>query len=288
MGITQHISAFVADLLRACVWLALLLIVFVPLERVFAHRRQQVLRRSFRADLFYYFLNSVAPKLLLIAPLTALAAGLHRLLPSEFYELVAATPGWLRICAALVANEVGGYWGHRWSHEIPYLWGFHAIHHSAEEIDWLVTAKAHPIDIFFTHFCALVPLYLLGFAQPRGTGVDLMPMAVTAAGTFWGYFVHANVNWRLGWLEALISTPAFHHWHHTNDNPQVLDKNYSAMLPWVDRCFGTYYLPEQWPEKYGTDTQLAPDVIGQLLDPLSGPPRAAAMPHAVDVNPAAQ
>jgi sterol desaturase/sphingolipid hydroxylase (fatty acid hydroxylase superfamily) len=266
----RHIVSFAADVLRLSAWLVLLLIVFVPLERIFGHRgAQKVFRRSLGADVFYYFLNGILPKLLMIIPLTVLAAGLHRLVPLAFYSSVAAMPLWLRLAAALVVNEIGGYWGHRWSHEIPFLWRFHVIHHSAEEMDWLVTTKAHPVDLFFTHFCALVPLYVTGLAQPLGNRADFAPMAVTAITMYWAYFIHANLNWRFGFLEWLISTPGFHHWHHTNDGPDVLNKNYAATFPWMDKCFGTLHLPKEWPRKYGSDTQVAPDVTGQLLDPMT-------------------
>ena len=155
---------------------------------------------------------------------------------------------------ALVVNEIGGYWGHRWSHQIPFLWRFHAVHHSAEEIDWLVTAKAHPVDMFFTRLCATVPLYVLGLAQPLGTKADYVPVIVTAISMYWAYFIHANVNWRFGPLEWLISTPAFHHWHHTNDGAEFINKNFAATFPWIDKFFGTLYLPSSWPSKYGCDT----------------------------------
>ena len=274
MGLYHHdvnrtILTFATDLGRLASWLVLLLVVFVPLERTFGRGTQKVFRQSFAADVFYYFLNGILPKLLLIIPLSLLAAGMHRLYPLAFYSSVAAMPLWLRIAAALVVNEIGGYWGHRWSHEIPLLWRFHVIHHSAQEMDWLVTTRSHPVDMFFTHFCALFPLYLTGLTQPLAAKPDFAPMAVTAVTMYWAYFVHANVNWRFGFLEWLISTPHFHHWHHTNDSPQVLDKNYAATFPWIDKCFGTLYLPKEWPAKYGSDSSIAPDVTGQLLDPLT-------------------
>ncbi|MES9906417.1 MAG: sterol desaturase family protein [Sedimenticola sp.] len=49
----------------------------------------------------------------------------------------------------------------------------------------------------------------------------------------------------MGWLEWLISTPVFHHWHYTHDGPEYVDKNYATMFPWIDRLFGTYYLPKR-------------------------------------------
>ena len=269
MDLHRHFVSVASDLVGVSVWLVLLFIVFVPLERLFGNHAQRVFRRAFGLDLIYYFLNGILPKLLLLVPVTVLAAGLHRLVPLAFYSSVAGMPLWLRLAAALVVNEIGGYWGHRWSHEIPFLWRFHVIHHSAEEIDWLVTAKAHPVDMFFTHFCALVPLYVLGLAQPLGNRVDFVPMAVTAGTMYWAYFLHANVKWRFGWLEWLIATPGFHHWHHTNDGPKVVNKNYAATLPWVDQCFGTLYLPREWPGTYGSSTPVASDLAGQLLDPLT-------------------
>lgn len=273
MDVQRHLVSFAGQLVNLSFWLVMALIVFVPLERIFGNRSQRVLRGSFGADVFYYFLNGILPKLLMILPLTVLSAGAHRVVPSVYYSSVAEMPVWLRLSGALVLNEIGGYWGHRWSHEIPFLWRFHAIHHSAEELDWLVTTKAHPIDIFFTHFCALAPLYVAGLAQPLGNRVDFVPAAVAAASMYWGYFIHANVNWRLGWLERVVSTPGFHHWHHTNDGPEVLNKNYAAMFPWVDQLFRTLYLPGHWPLKYGSDTPVASGLAGQLLDPCSfGPP----------------
>lgn len=269
MDVSRHLLSFAKELVGLSIWLVLLLMVFVPLERIFGNHTQKVFRRSFDTDLFYYFLNGVLPKVLLILSLTVLSAVIHRTIPIAFYTSVGELPLWLRLSAALIVNEIGGYWGHRWSHEIPFLWRFHAIHHSAEEIDFLVTAKAHPIDMFFTRLCATVPIYILGLAQPLGNRVDYVPAVVTAMTMYWAYFLHANIKWRFGFLEWLISTPAFHHWHHTNDGPELIDKNYAAMLPWVDKLFGTLYLPKEWPAKYGTATKIAADLPGQLLDPLT-------------------
>jgi sterol desaturase/sphingolipid hydroxylase (fatty acid hydroxylase superfamily) len=265
----QHIDSLGIDLLRLGAWLAVLLIIFVPLERLWPLRAQRVWRKAFGSDVVYFFMGGVAPRLLLILPLSLLAAGIHRVADFGLYPWVASLPTWVRFPAALVVGEIGFYWGHRWSHIVPLLWRFHAIHHSAEEIDWLVSARAHPVDLVFTRLCGLIPMYLLGLAQPLANTVDLVPVLVTVAGTVWGFFIHANLRWRFGWLERVVSTPTFHHWHHADDGPEVLNKNFAPMMPWVDQIFGTLYLPgRKWPMKYGTDTPVAPTVVGQLLDPL--------------------
>ncbi len=257
------------DVIRLGVWLLLLLAIFVPLERVWALRPQRVLRLGYGTDLAYYFLSGLLPKLLLLLPISLLAGIAHNYTQGGFYGWMAGIPSMLRLPLAMVVADIGSYWGHRWSHEIPFLWRFHSIHHAAEEIDWLVNSRAHPVDLVFVRLCGLVPMYLMGLAQPMGDGADLVPLLVIVIGTVWGFFLHANVRWRFGWLEYLVSTPAFHHWHHTNDRPENINKNYAALLPGVDKVFGTLYLPEAWPSQYGVDERLPSDLAGQLLHPLT-------------------
>src|SRR5262249_23556779 len=141
--------------IRLCLWLAVLMAIFVPLERLFGIRRQLTFRRAFRTDVIYYFLTGFVPKLLLIAPLSSAAPVFHRVTPANYYGWMAGLAPWLRLSAAFFIGEVGAYWGHRLSHQIPWLWRFHAIHHDAEEVDWLVHTRAHPVDMAFTRLCGL-------------------------------------------------------------------------------------------------------------------------------------
>ncbi len=263
----QHLPPFALDIVRLVIWLLLLMVIFVPLERLFAVNPQKVFRKAFTVDLGYYFLNSLLPKAVLVVPMALIAWALHYVIPHGLHSRVAGLPLWARLAAALVVGEFGFYWGHRWTHEVPFLWRFHAIHHSAEQIDWLVNTRAHPLDIVFVRLCGFVPMIALGLAQPMmGNRVDVVPLLILLLGTLWGFFIHANLRWRFGWLGLLISTPAFHHWHHTND--EHVNKNYASMLPWIDKLFGTWYAPKkQWPTKYGIDGTMAPSLPEQLVQP---------------------
>ncbi len=257
---------FLLQTVRLCVWMVLITAVFAPLERFFALRPARMLRKGWATDLGWYFVNALTP-LLLLGPISAaLAVAIHGVVPPAVGAFTAALPLWARMLAAMVVGEIGFYWGHRWSHELPLLWRFHAVHHSAEHIDYLVNTRAHPVDLVFTRLCGLMLLYATGLAAPVGPHPTLVPALVLFVGAMWSFFVHANLRVRLGLLEQVIATPAFHHWHHTREDHR--DHNYAPMLPMLDRIFGTFYLPKTWPAEYGTDTPVSERLAGQLVAPL--------------------
>ncbi|WP_165228954.1 sterol desaturase family protein [Aquisphaera insulae] len=268
-------QAFLRDVFQLTVWLAILSAIFVPLERLFAAHPRRIFRREFGVDLCYYFLNSLLTAFLISVPLSLAAWLTRRTLPPGFLETMAGLPVWARASAAMIVGEVGYYWAHRLSHEIPFLWKFHAIHHSAEDVDFLTNTRAHPIDMVIDRFSMFVPIYVLGLGGPVGASGTLVPVLVGLFGTIWGFFIHANIRWRLGPLEWLISSPAFHHWHHTKSGP--IDKNFSTMLPWMDWVFGSFYLPDHFPKDYGVRGNGVPHtLLDQLLYPLEGDGPAAA------------
>lgn len=68
---------------------------------------------------------------------------------------------------------------------------------------------------------------------------------------FYSSFIHANLNVSPAWLERFMVTPRFHHWHHGIEK-EAIDVNFAIHFPWLDRLFGTHYMPEQaWPSGYG-------------------------------------
>jgi len=267
MAVQFHAILF--TILRLSAWLAILVVIFVPLERLFAAHPQKILRKGIGADLSYFFISTLLPAAVLSGPIGLLAWFIHRAVPNHFLAITTSWPFWLKAVAALIVSEIGYYWAHRLSHEIPFLWRFHSIHHSAEEIDFLVNTRAHPVDLVFSRFCALVPIYVLGLGSPTTPSGSLVPIIATLITTTWGFFIHANLRFRFGPLEWLVSTPAFHHWHHTLSGP--INRNYSSTLPWLDRIFGTHYLPKEWPTAYGVENKIPESFTDQLFYPLHKP-----------------
>ena len=271
--IGSQVHHFLFDVFRLSVWLAVLAVIFVPLERLFAAHPQKIFRKQIVTDLCYYFLSSLLPAVLLSYPVALLATLVRYAVPTDILQTMSVQPQLTKALLGFVAGEVGYYWGHRLSHEIPFLWKFHSIHHSAEQIDFLVNTRAHPFDMVFGRFCGLIPIYLLGLGGPGDAKDSLIPIVATLIGTVWGFFIHANLKWRFGPLEWLISTPAFHHWHHTKT---PINRNYASTLPWLDRIFGTYYLPlGEFPTTYGIKAKMPELLVDQLFYPLERSPSVA-------------
>lgn len=232
--------------------LVVLAVIFVPLELAFRRQPVPLVRDRLMADVAFFFLNSILPGVLLAALLSLFVPLIRPLYDTGIYGWIGSLPLAMRFSLAVIVGDIGAYWAHRWCHEIPFLWHFHKIHHQAEVVDWLVTARAHPIDMIIGKFSGVVLIYLCGLANGSlGQNTVLMSVYVLTA-SFWAYLVHANVAWRFGGLERWIATPAFHHWHHSNESEASIDKNYAAIFPWIDRLFGTLYLPtRRWPASYG-------------------------------------
>ncbi|MGH8233866.1 MAG: sterol desaturase family protein [Rhodanobacteraceae bacterium] len=262
-------NALLDEILHLTVWLLLLCAIFVPLERLAGIKRQAFFRPQFLTDLGYYAINSVLVGVILGAPLVLMGAAVHQIIPSAVLDTIAAWPAGVRLVVALLVGEIGFYWGHRLTHEVPFLWRFHSIHHSAKHVDFLTNTRAHPVDMVFARTLGFIPVIALGLTGGSGTVTALF----LVLGTMWGFFIHANVRWRFGFLEHVIATPFFHRWHHTNDPRR--DRNYAAMLPFVDHLFGTYQSPDEWPAGYGIDAPMPASLGGQLLDPFMPryPPR---------------
>jgi sterol desaturase/sphingolipid hydroxylase (fatty acid hydroxylase superfamily) len=240
--------------------LLVLALVFVPVEGLFALRPQRVLREGWQTDLKHFFVSHAGVQLLSFAALVPAQLLFSWAARLEFQRAVAAQPLWLQFIEIILAVDFATYWIHRAFHQLPWLWSFHAIHHSSLKMDWLAGSRIHPLDAVVTRGIAYLPVFLLGFAPGA-------LYAYLAFVSFHAVFIHANVRWRFPYLRWLIATPEYHHWHHTSDE-EGLDKNFAQALPLWDTVFGTAHQPAYWPLKYGTVKFQPPETyLGQLFYP---------------------
>lgn len=139
---------------------------------------------------------------------------------------------WLTFLIAFVAVDFQGYWVHRWSHEINFLWNRHVVHHSSEDFN-LACALRQSISAFVNYFTILLlPAALLGV--PPHVIAIIAPLHL-----FLQYWYHTQLINKMGVLEHIIVTPSHHRVHHAQ-NSEYLDKNYGQIFIIWDKLFGTF------------------------------------------------
>jgi sterol desaturase/sphingolipid hydroxylase (fatty acid hydroxylase superfamily) len=256
-------------------WLAAMALLFGVFERLRPARSQRFLRRDLGVDLAYYFLSGIVPAFAVAAATVAVSWVVSGWVPTRFMTTVAELPLGLRVALLIVVGDAAYYGIHRASHVVPWLWRFHRIHHSPTELDWLVNTRAHPVDLMVARVVPLVPLLVFGLRQPGLRDMEAVAALYLTLTTVWAFFVHANVRVRLGPLEHVITSPAFHHWHHHQEAGVPQHCNFASLLPVLDRLFGTWHLPrDRLPKVYGAADPLPPTLAGQLLSPFRAmPPR---------------
>jgi sterol desaturase/sphingolipid hydroxylase (fatty acid hydroxylase superfamily) len=124
---------------------------------------------------------------------------------------------------------------HRCQHAVPFLWRFHALHHSDPDVDVTTSVRHHPIE------------YVLatGFYWVAVLALDIPVVVVLTHGlTVFAAAAVTHGNTRLPeWLERLLQpvviTLDLHLVHHSVSLDEA-NANFGAVLSVWDRLFGTY------------------------------------------------
>src|SRR5262249_38244612 len=98
----------------------------------------------------------------------------------------------------------------------PFMWRFHAIHHSSKALDWLAGSRAHIVEDVVVRGFILVPMM---FVFSQGIIVAYL-LFVTIHATL----SYCNFGPTLKWLEPYVGPPRFHHWNHTTEKESI-EKN---------------------------------------------------------------
>ena len=235
------------------------------LERLFALHPRRFRRDRWKSDALHLLFNNILISAGLVIALVGLVVAVRPAVSPELQGWVAAQPAWLQFIEAVLVADVAQYWAHRATHQVPFLWRFHKVHHSIEQMDWLAAGRLHPLDSIFTRSVTVLPLYLLGFS--KATFGAYLGFALLQA-----IFIHANVRFRFGPLRWITATPEFHHWHHAL---APANTNFAGNLPLLDVLFGTCHLPDHMPPAYGMGEPAPNGYVAQLKWPFVGVDQAA-------------
>ena len=225
-------------------------LMFAPIERLFPHNaKQRLFRFEWKEDLFYFLVSSMLVQIITFIALAPSTAINNAGTLGDVRDFIGGLPWLVQFGLAMLLTDVVQYWFHRLFHRVPFLWGFHAVHHSAKAMDWLAGARMHFVEIILLRGVTSLPLLTFGF-QPS------VMQAYVAMVYIYASLVHANLRGDFNVLGRFLVVPRFHHWHHAIEAEGV-DKNFAIHFPWLDRIFGTHYFPDgQWPKGYGVPEEV--------------------------------
>lgn len=235
-----------------------LIVLFFPMEKVFAAKKQRFFRPSWILDLCFFLGQYLLWGWLVLWALSYFSFWLDDIIPLSFRNTVANQPIWMQAIEVIVLSDLIIYWGHRLQHRVDFLWRFHKVHHSAEHLDWLAAHREHPLDSIYTIGLINLPAFVLGFS------LELLAGFIAFRG-IWAIYIHSNVRLPIGPLRVLIGAPELHHWHHDLDRDAG---NYANISPLMDILFGTYTCPSHEPERFGIKEDFPKNYIGQMVHPL--------------------
>jgi sterol desaturase/sphingolipid hydroxylase (fatty acid hydroxylase superfamily) len=148
----------------------------------------------------------------------------------------------------LVLDFFGGWLVHLIQHRINFLWHFHVIHHSDNNVDVTTGLRHHPVESVLRGIFFLAGVWVSG--APMYAVMIFQTLLVLAT-----QFTHANIRlpqWLDRSLSIVLVSPNMHKVHHHWKQP-FTDSNYGAVLSIWDRLFRTYEQLDPSQIKYGID-----------------------------------
>jgi len=221
-------------------WLLVVSALCLILERIWPWRKQQkMLRREFAQDLFWLIFNGHYAGILLAHVAAFLfvwaAPTVDRV---RSLNLLTAQPAWVQFVAFLVFKDFLEWGIHNLLHRVPWLWEFHKLHHSIEELDWIGNFRFHWMEIVVYQGLTYFPLVILGV-----DGRVILAIAVVV--TILGHLNHSNLDISWGPVRYVLNSPRMHVWHHDlewpADHPHGV--NFGIAFSVWDWVFGTAYWP---------------------------------------------
>jgi sterol desaturase/sphingolipid hydroxylase (fatty acid hydroxylase superfamily) len=218
---------------------------FFALEMLMPWREKQArFRKDFCLDFFYMFFNFFLFSVIIFAGISEVGVTLFKDLLTFFgiSNLVAINieswTSWAQLLTLFIVKDFVEWWIHRLLHRSSWLWEFHKVHHSVEQMGFAAHLRYHWMENVVYKTIEYVPLAMIGFSLGDFFLVHMIAIAI-------GHWNHANFHFNIGWLKYIFNNSAMHIWHHAKDIPEQRKYgiNFGLSLSVWDYIFGTDYIP---------------------------------------------
>ena len=227
-------------------WLLILLSLIVwGLEITFPWRKNQPkIRKEFWIDTFYMFFNFFLFNLIIFIAFSNLVSVLVKdVVGFDFSQMAIINlknfPDWLQLLIFFVAMDFVQWFTHVLLHRFRFLWRFHKVHHSVEEMGFAAHLRYHWMEnVFYTPMKYLMVMLIGGFHPEQAFIVYYISITI-------GHINHANIGLDYGLLKYILNNPKMHIWHHAYDLPENHKNgvNFGISLSVWDYLFRTNYIP---------------------------------------------
>lgn len=227
-------------------WLVLLSVAVWMLEIFFPWRKDQpIFRKDFWLDAFYMFFNFYIFKLIIfIAFSNVTEMAVKDLFGGNLSSLVLIDMSqydlWIQLLVFFLVTDFIQWFTHVLLHRYEFLWRFHKVHHSVEQMGFAAHLRYHWMEnVFYTPMKYIAVMLIGGFTPDMAYIVFYFAIAI-------GHLNHANINLDYGPLKYILNNPKMHIWHHAHDLPKDRPHgmNYGISLSLWDYVFRTNYIPE--------------------------------------------
>ncbi len=228
-------------------WMLTLLSIFVwGLEITFPWRKNQAtFRKDFWLDAFYMYFNFYIFKIIIFAAFSNATATLFEgLLPNGANSLIIydtkQLPYITQLVLFFITLDLIQWFTHRMLHRFDFLWTFHKVHHSVEEMGFAAHLRYHWMENVFYTPMKYIMMMLIGNFNPQDAFiVYYISIAI-------GHLNHANLNVSYGPFKYIFNNPKMHIWHHARFLPKEHSKgvNFGISLSIWDYIFRTAYIPK--------------------------------------------
>lgn len=239
-------------------WLVGISLFFWLLEIILPWRQQQgKIRQDFWLDGFYMFFNFFLFSLVGFNAISNIGVqafndflalfGIRNLVAFE----VQSWPVWAQLLTLFVLRDFIQWNVHRLLHRSDFLWRFHKVHHSVQQMGFAAHLRFHWGETVVYRTLEYIPLAMIGFGIQDFFLVHIFATAI-------GHFNHSNFHLPLGPFQYIFNNPQMHIWHHAKHMPRRYGANYGISLSLWDYLFGTAYMPEN-----GRDIELGFEEVEQ-------------------------
>ena len=269
-------------------WLIGVSAVFFIFEMAAPWRKDQPkFRQDFFMDFFYMFFNFFIFSLVIYNAASDVVVNLFKdgLAAIGITNLVAlevqSWPVWAHLLFGFVVRDFVQWWGHRLLHASPWLWEFHKVHHSVQQMGFAAHLRYHWFENIFYRTIEYIPLALIGIGLNDFFIIHIFTLAVghynhsniTVSGRTTGLVLGAFLGLAFGkaalawdwpqtlmlagglsvffgfavgkYMKVIFNSPEMHIWHHAHHLPEERQTgiNFGLTLGVWDYIFGTAYVP---------------------------------------------